>query len=109
VLASARLAERLELQALGLLDAPDCHAGVPGQSKSHQLPPGQRPMQDGHCECCLTGCGGAGPAAMPTDRGALSRPLYAANAVTRVALDASQLRSYLSERTRSPRSPPALA
>jgi hypothetical protein len=109
VLAAARLVERLELQALGLLDAPDCHAGVSGKPHSSRQLPGHLPSHDGKCDCCLTGCGAAGPTSLPTDRGALVRPLLVANTFTGIALDASRLRSYLTERTRSPRSPPALA
>jgi hypothetical protein len=104
-LAAARLAERLELQALGLLDTVNCHSDGPTKGDM----PGQRPTHDASCECCLTGCGTSGPAAPPLDRGAINRPLRAANSATRVALDAVALRTYASERTRSPRSPPVLS
>ena len=104
--ASLRLAERSEMAALGLLDAVICHGDPSGKSSAGEQKPGQPTSHSTRCDCCLTGCGAAGPVGLPSENGALFRPLMAANVATRVAVDAAHLRSFVDERTRNPRSPP---
>jgi hypothetical protein len=106
--ASMRLAERTELAALGLLNAVNCHGNPAEKSSTGEQKPGQPTGQSTQCDCCLTGCGASGPASLPSEHGAIRRPLLAANTATRVALDAAHLRSFVDERTRNPRSPPAM-
>ena len=106
--ANIRLAERSELVALGLADAVICHGNPAERSSTGNQRPGQPAGQSAHCDCCLTGCGAAGPASLPHEHGSILRPLLAANVATHVALDAARLRSFVAERTRNPRSPPAM-
>ena len=105
---SIRLAERNDLMALGLADAVICHGNPSGKSSTGGPLPGQPAGQTSQCDCCLTGCGAAGPAGLPNDHGAILRPLLAANAATNVALDVAHLRTFVDERTRNPRSPPSM-
>jgi hypothetical protein len=108
--ATLQLAERTELASLGLLGAVICHGDPISKSPAGEQKPNQPAGQkSGHCDCCLTGCGAAGLAGIPNDQGALSRPLLAADTATRVAIDAAHLRSFVDERTRNPRSPPAIS
>jgi hypothetical protein len=108
--ASLRLAERADLKMLGLLDAVICHGDPAGKSQGADQgadkKPGHAPAHAMQCDCCLTGCGAAGPAGLPTEHGAIVRPLLAANATALIALDSAGLRSFVNERTRNPRSPP---
>lgn len=104
--AALQLAERSELAALGLLDAVICHGDPSGKTSAGEQKPGQPTGHSTQCDCCLTGCGAAGPVGLPSENGAILRPLLAANAATHVALDAAHLRSFVDERTRNPRSPP---
>lgn len=105
-LGAARFSERLELAALGLLGAPDCRADAHRMVRAH-LPqlPGQQPHDHGD-ECCLTICTGASPA-LPPARVATSSLQFTADVnVGPPTLEIERLRSHLTERTGSPRSPP---
>jgi hypothetical protein len=102
--------ERVLLRALGLDEAVICasiHGGL------RQVAPGEgsatQPSAIPACECCLTGC--AAPAVTPpaSHSGVASEPA-ADGMASRLRADAAAplARSYVRERTHSPRSPPPL-
>ena len=101
---AVQAAERLQLRALGLLDSPDCGTGR-SRSVGHSLP-GQPVSSHTGCDCCLTGCGWAAPAGPMTDSSELSWPRLVMVPGIGGAVGTDHLRTFLEERTGSPRSPP---